>query len=401
VHLEADAVPEPVAEVLGVAAVVDDRARDRVYLAAARARADRRERLALGAQDELVDRAVARVELTGREGARAVRGVAVQLRAPVDDDQRAAVVVLVIMIVTDVSGYQEYLRPDARTFVLEGTLFSPSVLAFAGRIHEGFFLGPLNDMLQGRAMLVDTSSQYGVGVYYFLAAFFQIAPLGYGALGLLAGLLTALQFALAYGVLRLAGVARMLAIPTIVAAVLGLVMGSFGSYNDFPSTGALRYGIPWLIVAVALLAARRPHRRRSLWAAIIALVACASVWSFETFVYAGATYAALVALEAATRERGARINVLPISHPVQDNLVSDQILPKLIMKVDALAPGTLMLTQPATWDTPSKQPVSLEAAQGLVPVQRLALDRIRSRFRLEIVDRGTAGLAIVRLRSTR
>jgi len=132
-----------------------------------------------------------------------------------------AVVVLVVLIVTDVSGYQEYLRPEARASVLEGEPISPPLLALAGRIHEGFYLGPLNDMLHGRAMLVDTSSQYGVGVYYFLAGFFQIAPLGYGALGLLAGFLTALQFALAYCVLRLAGVARTLAIPTIVAAVLG------------------------------------------------------------------------------------------------------------------------------------------------------------------------------------
>lgn len=558
-----------------------------------------------------------------------------------------AVVVLVVLIVTDVSGYQEYLRPDARASVLEGEPVSPLRLALASRIHEGFYLGPLNDMLHGRAMLVDTSSQYGVGVYYFLADFFRIAPLGYGALGLLAGFLTALQFALAYGVLRLAGVARTLAIPTIVAAVLGIVMGSFGSYNDFPSTGALRYGIPWLIVAVALLVARHPHRRRTLWAALIALVACASVWSFETFAYAGAAFATVIALEAATRERGRRlrtfvmyvaaslaacvvahmilavgtrvfagqwpdwstylaylnaygtedslastaapwspglpmllvhltsliclmglvarqhellltrrpaliaiasanglgiasysywvglsfenslfflglpvvvivalwlslaedararvpnalkvtalaiglslavtlaisgwqetqakgrrtalahlmpgtgdqhslpdalsrlwqnpptdpravqaqalldrhippgtpalvimepeltvetlvrsdrINALPISHPVQDNLVPDQILPKLIATVDALAPGTLMLTQPATWGSPSKQPVGLIVAGGLVAVQRLALDRIRSRFRLEIIDRTAAGLAMVRLRPRR
>ena len=556
-----------------------------------------------------------------------------------------AVVVLVIMVVADVSGYQEYLRPDARTLVgVDGMPGAPGDLAILARIHVGFFLAPLNDILHGRALLVDMSSQYGVGVYYFLAGIFQIAPLGYGALGLLSSVVTGLQFALAYGVLRLAGVARTLAIPAILAAVLGLVMGSFGSYNDYPSTGALRYGIPWLIVAVVLLAARRPDRRRALLGAAIALVACASVWSFETFAYAGATYTAVVAFEAATREHGHRlrmlvtsigavlaacaiahailaagtrvfagawpdwstyfaylnvygaqssllgvavpwtpgvpmllahlasllcvaglvardheillarrpaliaiaatnglgiasysywvgisllnsllfmglpvvvvvalwlsltgdmrarvpsllklaavaaglwfavtlaisgwpdaeakwrrtalahaipgtgdedslgdalsrlwhnppsdpravhaqalldrhlppgapalvtmepeltvetlvrshrVNVLPISHPRQDNLVPDQVDPKVVATVDALRPGTLMLTQPATWNTPVMQPTILRAPNGLLRIQRLALDRIRSRFRLQVIDQATAGLAIVRLR---
>lgn len=553
------------------------------------------------------------------------------------------VVVLVVMMVTDVSGYQEYLRTDAHTFVISnGIRFTPGLLSYAQRIHEGFFLAPLNDVLHGRAMLVGTSSQYGVGVFYFLAAFFQIAPLGYGALGLLSGFLTALQFALAYGVLRLAGVARILAISAAVAAVLGLVMGALGSYNDFPSTGGLRYGIPWLIIAVALLAARRPDRRLAAWAVAIVLVACASVWSFETFAYAGATYTAAVTFEAATGERGRRlrmlvaylaaafaacavahmilatatrlfagawpdwstylaylnaygakdslsaapmpwalglplllvhltslvslgalvardheilrarrpsliaitatsglgiasytywvglwlpgsllvvglpalvvvalwlslaadasarvpnalrltalalamwlaatlaisgwsyteikwrrtalahvipatgedslpaaasrlwhnprsdpraleaqqlldrhlphgapalvimaseltvetlvrshrVDILPISHPVQDSLVPEQVNPKVIATIRALRPGTLLLTQPAAWSAAIKS-ASDFIANGLAPVQRLALDRIRARFRLQAIDRAPGGLAIMQLR---
>lgn len=553
-----------------------------------------------------------------------------------------AVLVLVVMTVIDVSGYQEYLRPDAHTVTAAGDLrLTPDELAYFHRHHEGFFLAPLNDMLHGRALLVDTSSQYGVGVFYFLAAFFQMAPLGYGALGLLVGFLTGLQFALAYGVLRLAGVARTLAIPAVVAAVLGLVLGSLGSYNDFPSTGGLRYGIPWLIVAAVLLAARRPDRRRAMWGAAIVLVGCSSVWSFETFAYAGAAYTAAAAFEAGTRERrrlrtfvayiaaslaacvvahvilavgtrlfagawpdwstylayldayaqsslavvsepwtpglpmmlvhlasliclaglvtrdhelllarrpalmaiaatnglgiasfsywvglslpnslffmglpvlvvvvlwlslasdararvpsalklaalaaglwfaatlaisgwqeteakwrrtalahtipgtgdqnslpkafsrlwhspvsdrralqaqtvldrhlphGApalvivafeltvetllrsdRINVLPISHPVQDSLVPDQVNPKVISAVDALPSGTLLLTQPAAWDAAIKTTADY-IAKTLTPVQRLALDRIQSRFHLEVIDRTPDGLMIVRLR---
>lgn len=555
-----------------------------------------------------------------------------------------AVVVFVVMIVTDLSGYQEYLRADAVTYVAgDDNPIPPHDLAVLHRHHEDFFLGPLNDMLHGRPLLVDTSSQYGAGIFYFLAAFFQIAPLGYGALGLIASFLTGLQFALAYGVLRLVGVARTIAIPAVVAAVLGLVLGSLGSYNDFPSNGGLRFGVPWLIIAAAVMAARAPDRRRALWRGVtIALVACTAIWSFETFAYAGAVVTAIVAFEAATgapgrrlrafvrslatvlaacvlahvlfaiatrvfagawpdwstylaylnvysaqsellgttvpwtpalpmllvhllsllglaalvarghelvRERrpalvaiaatnglgvasfsywvglslqnalfllglpvvavvalwlslagdararvpnafkvaalalglwlgatlaisgwqdtqdkwrrtalahaipGAgddaslpdalsrlwhnppsdpravpaqrllhrhfrpgeralvmmepdltvetlvrsdRINVLPISQPIQDNLVPDHVDPKVIATVDALKPGTLMLTQPSTWNAPLKaSPVNV--ANGLVRVQRLALERIRSRFELQIIDRGPDGLAVVRL----
>jgi len=219
-----------------------------------------------------------------------------------------AAVVLVILAVADVSGYLEYLRPDARTVVLgDGLRLTPDLLAFSQRIHEGFWLGPLNDILHGRALLVDTSSQYGVGVFYFLAAFFQIAPLGYGSLGLLTGLLTALQYALAYGVMRLAGSPRTLAIPAVTTAVVGLVFGSIGSPNDYPSTGALRFGIPWAVVALVVVAARWPKRRRAFLGGATALVGVASIWSFETFAYTSATFAAAAAFNAAMLEPGRKV----------------------------------------------------------------------------------------------
>jgi hypothetical protein len=101
-------------------------------------------------------------------------------------------------------------------------------------------------------------------------------------------------------------------------------------------------------------------------------------------------------LTVETLVRSGRINVLPMSEPIQDNLLPDHIDPKVIAAVRALRPGTLMLTQPARWNEPVRQsPVNV--TKGLVRVQRLALDRIRSRFSLRIVDRAPGGLAIVRL----
>jgi len=218
----------------------------------------------------------------------------------------AGAVALVVLTVTDVSAYLEYLRPDAKTVVLDGLAYTPDLLGYVQRAHQGFWLAPLNDMLHGRALLVDVSAQYGVGVFYFLAGFFQIAPLGYGALSLLAGFVTSLQYATAYGVMRLGGCPRTIAVPAITAAVIGLVLGSLGSPADFPSTGGLRFGLAWLVAALAVLGTRWPRSRRSLQGAAVALVGLASVWSVETFAVVAATFIAVAAFEAATQERGHR-----------------------------------------------------------------------------------------------
>ena len=67
------------------------------------------------------------------------------------------------------------------------------------QFHHDFLLGPANEVLHGHPMLAPTASQYGVTSIYLLAAWFQLAPIGYGTLGLLTGALTALWFGAGYG----------------------------------------------------------------------------------------------------------------------------------------------------------------------------------------------------------
>ena len=220
-----------------------------------------------------------------------------------------AVVLVLLLAVTDVTGYLEYQQPGADSERVGDIVASPELLLHLQRAHQGFWLAPVNDVLHGRALLVDTSSQYGVGSIYFLAAFFSVAPIGYGALGLLTGLLTGVQYAVAYGVMRLVGVGRTLAVAVMSAALLGLVLGSFGSPADFPATGGLRFGLPWLVVALAVLAVRRPHRRRLLWAAAAAMVGVASIWSLEVFAYSGAALLGAGGFMAASRPSGSRTRV--------------------------------------------------------------------------------------------
>ena len=90
VDLEADAVPEPVPELVAAPGRLDRVARHPVHLPHVRARLRGRQRRLLGGAHQLVGIAGLRVDLAGGECPRAVRAVGVEHAAEVDHDQRVA-----------------------------------------------------------------------------------------------------------------------------------------------------------------------------------------------------------------------------------------------------------------------------------------------------------------------
>ena len=80
--------------------------------------------------------------------------------------------------------------------------------------HQNFYLGPTNELLHGRTMLVDMFSQYGVGVMYFLAGIFSVVPIGYGTFSIVNSALFALEIVALYAVVRLATRSQLLAVST-------------------------------------------------------------------------------------------------------------------------------------------------------------------------------------------
>ena len=208
----------------------------------------------------------------------------------------AGVVGLVVLVGADLSLYQ-----NTQGFLVE-----------ASELHHNFYLGPVNDVLHGRPMLVETFSQYGVGIFYLLAGWFKLAPLGHGALALLSTLLTALAVAGAYAIFRMARMARPLAAVAVVPVLIGAFFAPPASY---PSMGALRFGLPYLLIAAMLLGERSLERSpRPSWAlraAPLAVLGVASVWSMETFAYCLAAFAGMTILHAvasaeSTAEAGGR-----------------------------------------------------------------------------------------------
>jgi hypothetical protein len=178
------------------------------------------------------------------------------------------------------------------------------------QFHHDFLLGPSNQLLAGSAMLVDTASQYGVGSIYLLAAWFQLAPIGYGTFALLDGLLTALVFVAGYAVLRLAGCSRLLAASALAVGVVSLVLNRVYPVGGLPQEGPLRFGLPMALILATVAGAGWTRRPRVGRAAALGVLALSSIWSLEAFAATAAVLVALACFEAYLLPRGTRLRWL-------------------------------------------------------------------------------------------
>jgi hypothetical protein len=184
--------------------------------------------------------------------------------------------------------------------------FKASIIQF----HQNLFVGPANQVLAGDTLLVDTASQYGVAPIYLLAAWYQLAPIGYGTTGLFDGLLYALAFIAGYGVLRMASVPRALAMCVLAVAVVILIYNLLFPVGGLLQHGMLRFGLPMAIVVAATAAARWPQRRRAAGTLALAALGLSSIWALEAFAYTLFTFAAVAAFDAWTEQEPGRGRVL-------------------------------------------------------------------------------------------
>jgi hypothetical protein len=181
-----------------------------------------------------------------------------------------------------------------------------SPLNFARVLNMNYFLGPTNDVLHGRPMLIDTYSQYGVGMFYALAGLFKVVPLGYGTFTWVLAIGTALVFACIYLILRIALRSQLIAAAGAVCTAFVYVY-SIGvwQYLDYPSTSILRFGLPWLVtLASVAVCCSGGRRRRVFHCSLFALVGFAAIWSAETGMYSLGCACAMALVDCFSREVG-------------------------------------------------------------------------------------------------
>jgi hypothetical protein len=208
----------------------------------------------------------------------------------------ALVIVVLLLAIPDVVAFKDPAGiPDI--FV------DPGIVQF----QHDYILGSVNQVLGGGALLVnDPVSQYGVGLIYFAAGWFHIAPIGYGTFALLDSLLTALFYVAGYAVLRLAGVRRLLAATAIALGVVAFVYNFLYFVGQLPEEGPLRFGLPMVVLLGSAAAIRLPRVAMAARLFVLCGLAVAAVWAFEAFAYTAVTYLAVVAAEAWLRVPGQR-----------------------------------------------------------------------------------------------
>jgi hypothetical protein len=197
--------------------------------------------------------------------------------------------------------------PNVVVFHVTGRLpniyFPPGVI----QNQQDYLLGSTNQLLGGGGLLVNVPvSQYGVGLVYFLYGWFHLVPIGYGTLGWLDSVLTALFYIAGYCLLRIAGTGRLLAGAALAVAVVGLIYGLKYPVGSLPETGPLRFGLPMALVLAAAAGARWP--RRTTAAAVIGLgvLGVSAIWAFEAFAYTVVAFVAIAAAQAWLRPAGQR-----------------------------------------------------------------------------------------------
>jgi len=152
--------------------------------------------------------------------------------------------------------------------------------------HQGFFLGPVLDVINGRSALVDVSAQYGVGILYFLSMLFLFNPINVN----LANFSFLLNVVDIVYVLILFLIIRKLTRSDFYALVIifiGLMINRSNPDGGlvpqiFPSTGGLRY--VWGLLPVLFLSFTALRNLRI--ALLIFFLSVANSWSSEALVAA-------------------------------------------------------------------------------------------------------------------
>ncbi len=173
------------------------------------------------------------------------------------------------------------------------------------RVNVSFYLGPLADLANGKALLVNINSAYGILVIYFLSFFFHIIPLGFLSFTLVGFILIVFQYLIFYFIVRKLFRSEIYALFSLTALVLvNFFLTKVYSQAYYPSVGPLRFGFIYLLTALVVLRNRNPIWEKRLFIAEAGLTALAFFWSVEVCVYTVLAYLAFLAYESVRFEEG-------------------------------------------------------------------------------------------------
>lgn len=152
--------------------------------------------------------------------------------------------------------------------------------------HQGFFLGPVLDVINGRSALVDVSAQYGVGIFYFLSLLFLLNPINVNLanFSFLLNIIDIFYILIIFVIIKKLTKSDFYALAIVFIGLMVNRSNPDGGLvpQIFPSTGGLRY--VWGLLPVLLLSFTTLRHLRI--ALLIFVLSVANSWSSEALVAA-------------------------------------------------------------------------------------------------------------------
>jgi hypothetical protein len=160
------------------------------------------------------------------------------------------------------------------------------------------YIGPLVDLVAGRTMLFDNYSQYGVFSYIILGNVFRVLPLDFHTFLFFDLVLRVLQYFLFYVIVEKLFGRGPYAFFCLLTLLLLNHFATVGYVTMYPSTGPLRFGFIYLLLALLVLRDKYPQRIMWIWLLEAAVAASAFFWSLEVCIYTFPAYISLVLFES-------------------------------------------------------------------------------------------------------
>lgn len=177
--------------------------------------------------------------------------------------------------------------------------------------HFNFYLAAINNVLQGRTILVDAFSIYGVSMPHIMALpfAFKLLPFTAYAISLLITALTVLEIVAIYGILR--ALTRSIFWSGLGAALVIIFHLYITAYNfqdvgilPLPQVGVLRFGGLYFLFALSAWRYRLPQYGKWLRGLEYLMLAFIATWSLEALVFLFPAYFAMSVYEILQANQG-------------------------------------------------------------------------------------------------
>lgn len=174
------------------------------------------------------------------------------------------------------------------------TLFSLALILFLSfsvyRLNEydyAYFAGPINDLLYGKNLLVNSPSQYGFLSIVFLSIPFQLIELNLFNIVLLHSIAVTLGFILIYFLCKKVFESNFYSLFVIITIIFFNYLVQIESRGDYPQTHVFRFGL-WIVLALLIswqTMAKRLNLSKKLKLIIYLVVGVSTFWVFDNGIY--------------------------------------------------------------------------------------------------------------------